>query len=223
VLNNASFQPVAAPGMTMTVLGSNLSALADVPFGPPFLSKDQGVTATVNGVGAPIFYIAPGRIDLQVPYETGAGPALLAVNNNGYVTSRSFRVTPSAPGIFTDYLGNLAPQASGKPGETLTLYITGEGDLMPPGLGTGQSPSPGTPLDSLPAPALPLRVTVGGVAASTPFYGITPNSIGQTQVNFTIPTTVLAGPQPVVVTVGNASSPPATLMVLPTTAKEGGG
>ncbi|MGA2182377.1 MAG: protease pro-enzyme activation domain-containing protein [Bryobacteraceae bacterium] len=220
VLNGASFQPGAAPGMTMTVRGSNLSPYSDYPFGPPYLLADQGVSATVNGVGAPLFYIAPGRIDLQVPYETGAGPALLAVNNNGYIASYWFQVTPSAPGIFTDFLGNIQDAkgnpASGKLGDSLTLYITGDGDMQPPGIATGQSPSPGTPLAFLPLPALlPFTVTVGGVEAFTPFYGIPPGLVGETQVNFRIPATVPAGPQPVVVTVGNASSPPAMLTVLP--------
>jgi uncharacterized protein (TIGR03437 family) len=219
VLNGASFQPGAAPGMNMSVYGSNLSALTDSPSGPPFLLADQGVSVTVNGVGAPLFYVSPGQLVLQVPYETGTGPALLGVNNNGYVATYSFQVTPSSPGIFTNLLGNIpgtngAP-ASGRPGDTVTLYITGDGDQTPPGIATGQSPAAGTPLPYLPTPALPVTVTVGGIQAVTPFIGITPGSIAETQINFTIPATVPAGPQPVVVWVGNAASPPATLTVLP--------
>jgi uncharacterized protein (TIGR03437 family) len=223
VLNGASFQPGAAPGMTMTVHGSNLSALTDAPAGPPFLLADQGVSATVNGVGAPLFYVSPEEVDIQVPYETGAGPALLAVNNNGYVATYWFQVTPSAPGIFTDFLGNIpnsnGKPASGKPGDTLTLFMTGDGDQIPPGISTGQSPSAGTPFAFLPMPALPVTVTVGGIKASTPFIGITPGLVGQTQVSFTIPKTVAAGPQAVVVTVGGVASPPATLTVLPAPGK----
>jgi uncharacterized protein (TIGR03437 family) len=220
VLNNASFQPGAAPGMQMSVYGSNLSALTDQPFGPPLFLADQGVSATVNGVGAPLFYVSPGQLVIQVPYEIGAGPAVLGVNNNGYVASYSFQVTPSSPGIFTDLLGNIpgtngAP-ARGTPGQTLTLYITGDGDQTPPGIvTTGQSPFYGTPLNQLPEPALPVTVTVGGVVAATPFIGITPGLVGETQINFTIPTKIAAGPQPVVVKVGSASSPPATVTVLP--------
>jgi uncharacterized protein (TIGR03437 family) len=36
-----------------------------------------------------------------------------------------------------------------------------------------------------------------------------------TQINFTIPANVPVGPQPVVVTVGSASSFPATITILP--------
>jgi uncharacterized protein (TIGR03437 family) len=223
VLNSASFQPgAAAPGMSMSIYGLNLSGLSDQPSGPPYLLADQGVSVTVNGVGAPIFYVSPERIDIQVPYETGAGLAVLAVNNNQYTATYDFQVASSAPGIFTDLLGNIPDSngnpASGKPGDTLTLYITGDGDQVPPGIATGQSPTPGTPLSLLPTPALPVTVTVGGIAAPTPFVGITPGLVGQTQINFTIPS-VAAGPQPVVVTVGKASSPPATVTVLAATTK----
>jgi len=56
-------------------------------------------------------------------------------------------------------------------------------------------------------------VTVGGVTVTPTFVGIPSWSVGVTQINFTMPATVPAGVQPVIVTVGAVSSQPATITV----------
>ena len=58
--------------------------------------------AMVNGVSAPLYYVSPGFLNIQIPYETGARPTVVGVDNNGQEASYSLTVTPSAPGIFTD-------------------------------------------------------------------------------------------------------------------------
>ena len=40
---------------------------------------------SVNGVAAPLDYVSPGQLNIQIPYEVGAGPAVLGVNVNGAV------------------------------------------------------------------------------------------------------------------------------------------
>ena len=55
------------------------------------------------------------------------------------------------------------------------------------------------------------QVTVG--PAGVPLVGIVSGLVGVTQINFTIPNGVPSGVQPVVVTVGTASSPPANINV----------
>jgi uncharacterized protein (TIGR03437 family) len=108
----------------------------------------------------------------------------------------------------------LVPFSSGKPGDTLTLFITGDGDLSPP-LTTGASPFTFTPLDLLPQPRLPLSVTVGGVTAAITFSGIPPGLAGVTQVNFAVPSNIVSGVQPIVVTAGSGASVAANLTVMP--------
>src|SRR5208283_4541939 len=110
--------------------------------------------------------------NIQIPYETGAGTAILGINNNFQVAFFPFEVTPAAPGTFMtlDGLGNLVPFATGKAGQVLLAFITGEGDVTPP-LITGAAPT--TPVvKNLPAPMLPVTVTVGGVPATIQFAGI---------------------------------------------------
>lgn len=213
VTNAASYKAVFAPGMLMTVFGVNLAPGAEHAGSVPLPLNMQGVTATVNGVTAPLLDVSPGQLSVQIPYETGAGPAFLGVNSNGKVASFPFQVAPSAPGIFMtlDGASNLVPSANGKHGQTLTAFITGEGDVTPI-LMTGFAPTT-TDLTKLPVPGLPVTLTVGGVPASVAFIGIPRGLVGVTQVNFTIPANAPTGPQSLVVTVGGVASPPVTLTI----------
>jgi uncharacterized protein (TIGR03437 family) len=214
VTNAASFQQIFAPGMLMSVFGSQLAPSTQSASSLPLPLTMAGVSATVNGVSAPLYYVSPGLLNIQIPYETGAGPAVVGVNNDGQVASYLFTVTPSAPGIFTGPNLAVIPSPGGRRGDTLTLFITGEGDVSPP-LATGASPFFATPVNLLPQPKLPVAVTIGGISSEITFAGIPPGVAGVTQVNFTIPASVTLGVQPVIVTVGGVSSLAANLTINP--------
>jgi uncharacterized protein (TIGR03437 family) len=218
VTNAASFQDTVAPGALATVWGSALAPATAQAGSLPLPLAMEGVSVTVNGVFAPLLYVSPGQMNIQIPYQTGAGTAVLGVDNNGQVASYSFQVAPAGPGIFPnafiDPTGAAVTSASR--GEILTLFITGDGDASPP-ITTGAPPPADTPVSNLPAPRLPVTVTVGGVPAETPFpfIGIPTWSVGVTQINFTVPPDAPLGPQLVVVTTGGVASPPAALTVTP--------
>ena len=212
VANAASYSDVLAPGALMTVAGSELAFSTQKAARLPLPISMAGVSATVNGVAAPLAYVSPSQLNIQVPYETGAGPAVLGVNNLGQISYYAFRVAAAAPGIFTDDNGGLVPSASGKRGQTLLLFMTGDGDVSPP-LPDGATPAAGTPAPGLPRPRLPVIVTVGGQTAQTVFTGIPSGVAGATQINFIVPPAVAPGDQPLVVTVGGVASPPVNLTV----------
>jgi uncharacterized protein (TIGR03437 family) len=215
VTNAASGKVVFAPGMLMSVYGSNLSPKSEHAGAVPLPLNMQGVTATVNGIAAPLLDVTPGQLNVQVPYETGAGMAVLGVNNNGQVASFPFQVAANAPGIFMTYDGNsnLVPYASGKRGQVLSAYITGEGAVTPAVI-TG-STSYVADYTKLPTPLSAASITVGGVPVPLPlgFIGIPSGLVGVTQINFTVPATAPLGPQPLVVTVGGVASAPVILTV----------
>jgi uncharacterized protein (TIGR03437 family) len=212
LVSAASFQAPVSPGMLVSVFGSQLANSPTSAVGTPLPYALGSVSARVNGLDAPIKYVSPGQLNIQVPYEAGAGPAVLGVNNNGQIAGFQFQIAPAAPGIFADANNNLVPNSTVSAGGTTVLYLTGDGDVTP-ALLTGFTPSSATPLASLPKSRLPLSVSVGGVPAFVQFYGISSGLVGVTQVNFTVPNSVQPGVQPVVVTVGGVSSPPVSLTV----------
>jgi uncharacterized protein (TIGR03437 family) len=208
--NAASFQPVFAPGMLMSVFGTKLANTTQSVQSLPLPLLLDGVSATVNGVPAPLWFISPGQINLQIPYETAIGSALVVVNNNGGVASYAIQVTATAPGVFNSS-GQITAGSVAR-GGSVSLYITGEGETTPM-LDTGAAPPAGTPASELPKPLLPVKVTVGGMPAEVTFIG-NPGLVGATQLIVAIPPNVPRGAQPLVVTVGGVSSVAETLTVM---------
>jgi uncharacterized protein (TIGR03437 family) len=200
--------------MILSVFGSQLSPTAQSAGNVPLPMQLAGVTAAVGGIPAPLYYVSPGQLNIQVPYEMRANSlAVVQVNNNGRVASFSFNVAATAPGIFIDQNGAPVPSNGAARGQIVTLYVTGDGAVSP-GLATGSAPLVGTALANLPRPVQSVTVTVGGLPAAIQFIGITPGLVGVTQINYQVPAEVGIGTQPVVVTVGNAASVPASLRVI---------
>ncbi len=212
VVNSYSFQSTVSPGMLLTILGSNLANTPQSTSGNPFPYSAEGVTAAVNGLAAPILYVSPTQLNIQVPYAVGAGPGVVGINNNGQIAGFSIQIAPTAPGIFSDALGNAAPNASAQPGATATIFLTGAGEVSPALKTAFAVPSPPIP-GTQPKPVQPVSVTVGNVPAFVVNEALAVGLIGTTEVDFIVPPTVPAGVQPVVVTIGGVSSPPVNLTV----------
>jgi uncharacterized protein (TIGR03437 family) len=212
IANGASYAQAFAPGTLMTVFGTQLSSITRSAGVLPLPLDISGVSATVNGVSAPLYYISPGQINVQVPYETGTGLAILGVNNNGQVASFPFTVAPSAPGLFTAPDGSLLPSATARQGQNAVAFITGDGDTTT-FLITGASPPTGTTTARLPRTRLPVTVTVGGLPATVTFAGTPIGLVGISQVNFTVPAATPLGVQPVIVSVGGVRTQTARLTV----------
>jgi uncharacterized protein (TIGR03437 family) len=183
--NGASFRQAYAPGMLLSVFGSQLSIGAAAASSIPLPASLAGVTASVNGIAAPLYYVSPGQINLQIPDSIAPGAAVVTINNNGQTASASMTVAVAAPGIFA-----AAMPSSAKRGDVLTLYLTGAGENL-------QS----------------LTVTVGGIPASLSYAGIPPGLVGVVQVNYQVPAQAAQGAQPVVVTVSGVASPAVNLNI----------
>lgn len=218
VVNALSFQPGASPGGLVSVFGTKLSDTTEAATGASLIAAGKapfstaGVTATVNGLAAPVMYASPDQLNIQIPYEVGAGPAVLGINNNGQVAGYQFDITASSPGIAADGNGNLAVKPVIKQGAYLTAYVTGAGDVSP-AIDTGFAPSAGTSVANLPRPVLPVAATIGGVPAIVQFAGNGTGVIGVIQVNVLVPADAATGNQPLVITVGGVASPPVNIVV----------
>lgn len=211
--NGASFRQAFAPGAILSVFGSQLAPSAQSASSVPLPVSMAGVSVTVNGVAAPLYYVSATQLNIQIPYETPAnGTAVLSINNDGQVTSQAFQVSSVAPGIFTDQNGMPVPHTTAAAGQIVTLFITGAGAVSP-AVSTGTAPPAGQSLVSLPKPVQAVSVTVGGVQAPLQFVGIPPGLVGVLQINYQVPAVLGAGLRPVVVYVGGVPSSAATLAI----------
>ena len=210
--NAASSTQAFAPGALLTILGSQLASSTESAGSIPLPYLIAGVTATINGVAAPLYFVSPAQLIVQIPYETTPGSALLTINNSGQVVSKTFTVSAAAPGIFTDQNHAPVPNATAAPGNTVSLYITGAGTVSP-AISTGDAPASSLAAANLPKPTQITSLTVGGQAAAIQFVGVPWNLVGVMLINYQVPLGLAPGVQPVIVTVGSASSLAANLTI----------
>lgn len=211
VANSASFTQSFAPGMLVTVFGTGLSpgspqTMSSVPLP---LTSASGTSVTINGLAAPLLYVSATQINLQIPYELSPGSAVLVVKNGAQSGSINFAVQRAGPGIFADYQnGNIIPGESAAAGSAIGFYVTGAGLVSPPEA-TGNVPSAGT----TPVPNLTVVVTIGGMPVTPVYMGIPGWSVGVLQINVTVPASLAAGYQAVVVSIGGVKSKTALVNV----------
>jgi uncharacterized protein (TIGR03437 family) len=214
VADGASFSHSYAPGEVLSIFGTGLAAATQSASSVPLPTSLAGTTVTIDGVTAPLYAASAGQLNVQIPYQTAVNSAAnLVVQSNGQTASYSFNVSATAPAIFVNQTGAPVPNTSGNPGSTITLFITGAGAVSP-SVTTGAAPAAGTAVANLPKPVSAVSVTVGGLNATVEFVGIPAGLVGVLQINYQIPAGVKPGVQPVVVTVGTASSTEAHLTVL---------
>ncbi len=198
-----------APGEIVSMYGSSLSPYTMQATTVPLPISLGGVSVRVNGTAAPLYFVSPGQINLQLPNELTPGTATILINNNGQNATPSpfdtVQVATASPGIFVDGNGNTVPFAAGSRGQTYTLFLTGYGAVSP-AVATGAGPAAGTDVSQLPAPVGKLVVSIGGESVPVTFAGIPAGLVGVMQVNFEVPNDALLGPQPVVVSVGGVVS-----------------
>jgi uncharacterized protein (TIGR03437 family) len=212
--NSASYTPTASPGMLLTIFGTKLANTTATATGTALPYTLGGVSAAVNGLAAPLVYVSPTQVNIQVPYEAGAGPGVVGINNNGQVAGLPLVIAPAAPGIFVDANGVVSTNATVKQGGSATLVLTGAGEVNNL-ITDGRTQSPASSVAALGKPLLPLTVTVGGTTMFVKSATLVGGQFGTVQVDFTLPASVGLGVQPVVVTVGGVASPPARITVVP--------
>ena len=221
-----------SPGELITLFGADIgpttpAILADAN-NDGFADVTLGaITASVDGVAAPLVYVSQNQITLQVPYEAtaGAGKILSVTKGAGPAVTTTVTVSPTAPGIFsldgsgaglaaalnynatTGLYSVNASSNAAKLGDTVVFYVTGEGDYA-----TGVSPRTGLifPATITPIPQLtPLPVvTIGGAAATVSYAGPSVGSLlGLLQLNVIIPAgSTIGAAVPISVNIGGIPS-----------------
>ena len=240
IVNAASFaaDAPAAPGSIVSLFGTNFITELAVPPGDPLPTSLNGVRVTFNGIPAPLFFVAPGQINAQVPYGvTGPTASVQVTNAAGQSETRTVNIAPQSPAIFTanqngvgqgvivfgntaTIVGPVRPGVDWRParvGDTITIYANGLGAVTPPindGWNSCDQSICAADLSNLTLRTTSVRpqIKIGGVTVPDNmilFSGLTPQFAGLYQINVTIPNGVQPSNQvPVVIQMGNNVSPP---------------
>jgi hypothetical protein len=182
------------PGNIVQIYGSGLASATATPATLPLPTSMNGTSVVIGGVRAPLFYISPGQINAQIPFELAPGNQYqLIVNANGQLTTpQSLQLNGGTPAILNFSSGAVVAQhldgmlvkdtAPAAPGEFVVIYASGLGatDIPVPSGSASPSDPPARVAD------MPV-LTLNGNTIKVLFAGLTPGLVGLYQVNFQVP------------------------------------
>jgi uncharacterized protein (TIGR03437 family) len=200
VVDAATFQPAIASAGFVSIFGSGFSnsarswTLSDFSGGNLPVSLDD-VSVTINGKQAYVAYISPNQINVLAPDDDAVGQVEVQVTApQGKSYSSTVLKQKATPAFFQYYAGTanhvvathldgtlVGPNGPGSrpasPGEIIVMWGTGFGPTTPP-----------TPTSQLvtqaAVTALPVSVSVGGLAAEVLWSGIVMPGVYQLNVKF---------------------------------------
>lgn len=195
VNNAASFIPgdVVAPGEIVTLIGEELAPAIQAAGQGSLPSSIQGVSVSIGGIAASLFYVSPSQINLQAPFELPPGSAPLIVQRSSQgSTARNVNVIATDPGVFSTAGGMpvvvhandfslVTQQNPAHSGEYLAVFCTGLGATDPAAI-TGQPA----------ATAARIKASVfaeidTGAEITVSYAGLAPGLVGLYQLNFQLP------------------------------------
>jgi len=218
--NAASWQisPIAS-GEIIVIGGQTVGAVpltsGTIPATGTMATTLAGVSVSINGVKAPVFYTTGSVTSVIVPNFVVPGNSASIVVDTPGQTTKAFTVpmAPSSPGLFAlnaagagqlvamNQDGSLNSSTNAAvAGSIVTVYATGTG-VTTPGSVIGAIQTEAV------APISKTAVTIGGKDAPVSYAG-TPAGVvsGLTIIQATVPSGLTAGPVPVVLTSGSAST-----------------
>ena len=232
VANAEGEAQLIAPNTWVEIKGSNLGTPGDSRIwqqsdfsgnGLTMPTQLDGVSATVNGKAAFVYYISPLQVNILTPPDAMSGSVAVRLNYAGQTSPVFMAQTQAlAPSFFVfgggpyvaavhgngTYIGptTLFPGATtpAKPGETILLYGNGFG-------ATNSAVQSGSIMQSGVLTPTPV-VTIGGIAAKVQFAGLV--EPGEFQFNVVVPTGLGNGDQTITATYGGASTQAGTLLTV---------
>jgi uncharacterized protein (TIGR03437 family) len=184
----------------------------------------DGVSATVNGKAAYVYYISPGQVNILTPPDAMSGAVQVVLNNNSSSATFTAQADALSPSFFilsdnqhvaaVHLDGTLVGPSSfsvpgytfspAKPGETISIYGNGFGP-------TSTTIVSGSITQSGSLSPVPV-VKIGGTAATIQFAGLV--SPGLFQFNTVVPMGLSDGDQPITATFGGTSTQAGTLIAI---------
>ena len=122
VLNAASFQPGIEAGSWVMIKGTNLANTnpgrtwrTDEVVNGNLPTSLDGVSVTINGKPAFVYYISPTQINVQAPSDTAVGAVSVVVTNNGAASAPATAQLQAVAPAFFQYPGTNYATASRLP------------------------------------------------------------------------------------------------------------
>jgi uncharacterized protein (TIGR03437 family) len=220
----ASGLPTIVPGAWISIYGTNLATATRTWYASEFDGNTlpfyvDGVSVLINGLPAPVYYVSPTQLDVQVPLAPViVTPDTVVVTHDGQASGTvKVKLEGSNPALFTYPAGGLTfaaavavstgsivgdpsvepGTAKVHPGDYVELYVN---SMLPSKSGAINPPNT---LQTFPT------VTIGGVSAPVSYAGLV--SPGLIQVNVQIPQ-IATGNQQVLVTYIGVTSPSGVLI-----------
>lgn len=193
VLNGASFrvgQPITG-GSWAAAFGTFTGVTETVATTSPIPKTLAGVTVSVNGVAAPVYFISATQVNFLVPFSVTPGVRNVEIKTAAATLTGTVRVMSAAPGIFANTIGGAVLNQDGAlntdaaragRGQVIQIYATGPGALS-----AALEDGAGAPSSPLATTTSTPDVFVAGVRATVQFSGMAPGFSGLWQINAVVP------------------------------------
>jgi minor extracellular serine protease Vpr len=221
IANAAAANPGAAvaPGSYISIFGSALSdvtgssSTARLPMAIDYVLVSFDVPSAGISVPGHLTYVSPSQVNVQVPWELEGQPSAqvkvtIDYSYGNVVTlplsnfaPAFFEVSPGAVAALDKNFQTIGASNPAVRGQSIALFVNGLGPVT-------NTPASGDPASStvLSQTTSTPVVTIAGVAAPVSFSGLAPGFAGLYQINVTVPSTIAAGAQTIVVSIGGQTS-----------------
>jgi len=230
VIGAASYLPKAAPGAYISIIGAGFTDQAATDWtssitGVSLPTAVGAISVNVNGQPAYIQYISATQVNFLLPASAAAGIANVDLSTPTGVMTSTLEIDAVAPGLFCYTLKGVTYPASVFATATGVVYVAATGAL------SGYNSRPAAPGDIIElyatgcgptSPAAPdgvvltkvypaanlaaFQVTMAGKSAAVLFAGLV--SPGLWQINVQVPSGLIGGDQPLVLSVNGVASQP---------------
>ena len=210
VVNAADYSAAVSPGMILAIFGLRLAPEVQAARATPLPVTLAGMTVEVidgaRTLLAPLYFVSPGQVNAQLPFETAGARVQVRVRNAaGVSNSEWIDVVASSPRLLTktqdgrgeavvvktDY-SVVGPNNPARAGEYLTVFLLGLGDVDPP-LVSGRPAGDGGPDNPLNILSGRVEATLGSTELRVLWAGLSPYFVGLYQVNVQMPEVLLPG------------------------------